>query len=164
MTVRRGMIGPDYRYQSYSATTDDQGQFVVERVCGWPGGLHLVERLGPRYGPVGCRTGGGYSAWPDHSRRPRRPGPAVDRPGIPALSPDQAKAGNSLASIELAAPRGWLELVPAEMPCPPDFMTWNAQETTSLHNEMVSHGAGKSLHAQPPLPQLRRRGRRPVPD
>ena len=40
----------------------------------------------------------------------------------------RADAARRLARVDrLAPPQGWLELVPDEMPRPPDFLTWNAK-------------------------------------
>jgi RNA polymerase sigma factor (sigma-70 family) len=123
VNVNRSVIAPSYTFQGYRATTDNQGRFVIERVMDgevsftWSSGQRPLTGLSSAGPAVNIRAG--QSLQVDLGGRGR---PLIGRIVVsPAEIPNHVDA---VAPVSPGNGRGWIEIRPAEMPLPPDFVTW----------------------------------------
>jgi RNA polymerase sigma factor (sigma-70 family) len=126
VNVNRSVIAPGYVYQSYSATTDNQGRFVIERVMdgeasfNWSSGP-LATRALSSVGPT-------VNIWASETLHVDLGGQGRPLIGRIVLSVEGAKSGDAVAPVNSGNARGWIELKPTELPIPPDFKAWDAKK------------------------------------
>ena len=124
LNLNRSVIAPSYRFQSYAATTDDQGRFVIERVMDgevywiWSSGGMARSIAGPA---VDVRPGQTY-----HVELGGQGRPLIGQ--VVLSDADGTQQGKAIRTVNVANAIGWLEIKPSQMPIPPDYATWDAKK------------------------------------
>ena len=130
VNVNRSVIAPGYLYQSYSAKTDTQGRFAIERVM--DGEASFTWSRGPLVTRARSSAGSNVNLRAGETLRVDLGGegrPLIGR--IVLSAAEGARGGDAVAPINPGNALGWIELKPTEMPVPPDFNTWDAKKRQS---------------------------------
>jgi RNA polymerase sigma factor (sigma-70 family) len=143
VNLDRTEIAPRYTYQEYSAITDDQGRFVIERVMDgeasftWASGQSAKRALSSAGPAVNVRAG--QTTHVDLGGQGR---PLIGRI---VLSPvEGARDGEAIVPVTPTNAHGWIEIKPAQMPMPVDFMTWDATKRQQYTTKWYGTEAGKA--------------------
>ncbi len=83
VNLNRSVLPGRYRFQSYSATTDDQGRFVIDRILDGEADFTWLSGQRPTMTQSSAGPSVRLAAGPDGSRRPGRSGPTDGWPARP---------------------------------------------------------------------------------
>ncbi len=143
VNLNRSVVPGRYRFQSYSATTDDQGRFVIDRVL--DGEADFTWTSGQRGTMTRSSAGPAVDMRSGQTVRVDLGGQGRPLVGEVVLSaPDGAKVGDRVMGVHVANAAGWLEMKPSQMPIPADFPTWDDQKRRAYRNNWYHTEAGRA--------------------
>jgi RNA polymerase sigma factor (sigma-70 family) len=146
VNLRLPVVGPGNTFRGYSAKTDDQGRFAIERVLDgeasfcWSSPQH-AGRLLSRAGPA-AKVRGGETTHVDLGGQGR---PLTGR--IVLAAPEGLKDNNAMKVISISNAGGWIAIQPPVIPTPADFATWDAQKQQQHRMKWYETEQGRAFHS-----------------
>jgi RNA polymerase sigma factor (sigma-70 family) len=142
VTLNRSVISPRYIFQEYAATTGDQGRFVIERVM--DGEANFIWSSGRPAMSTRSSAGPAVDIRAAQTLRVDLGGQGRPLIGRIVLSPAEGVQNDAIGLVSPGNARGWIEIKPAEMPTPADFMTWDTMKRQAYKRTWYRTEQGKT--------------------
>ena len=143
VNLNRSVLPGRYRFQSYSATTDDQGRFVIDRIL--DGEADFTWLSGQRPTMTQSSAGPSVNLRPGLTVHVVLGGPGRPMVGQLVLAvPDAVEASDLMTGVHVANATGSLSSKPSQMPIPADFRTWDQKKQRAYEIKWYHTESGRA--------------------